>query len=176
MLPEQDTWFEHLYREYFELLYRRAVIALKNPARAQDVVQDTFHEALRHIDKLMVHKNPGGWLMQTLKHKIRDSERQRWRYLRRFISLDTDFPLEAADSNSTIELDEPTDSEATVLSKVEQTLTAGEYQLLKRLILEQASHVEVADELGISVYASQKRLERARKKLSSVFPDRKQKK
>ena len=62
------------------------------------------------------------------------------------------------------------------METIEQTLTAEEYQLLKRIILNKASHLEVAQELGITVYASQKRLERIRDKLGKAFPERKKKK
>jgi len=40
-------------------------------------------------------------------------------------------------------------------------------------VFDRASHLEVAQEFGISVYASQKRLERIREKLYTVFPERK---
>ena len=84
MSPEQDSFFEGLYYQYFKRLMVYANTALGDPERAQDVVQDTFHEALRRIDVVSVHENPGGWLMQTLKYKIRESERDRQRQLRRF--------------------------------------------------------------------------------------------
>ena len=62
------------------------------------------------------------------------------------------------------------------IEKIERALTREEYQLLKRLILDKASHLEVAKELGITVYASQKRLERIRGKLYKAFPEQKKKK
>ena len=60
--------------------------------------------------------------------------------------------------------------------KADQALAPEEYQLLKRLILDKASHLEVARELGITVYASQKRLERIRDKLRREFPEWEKKK
>ena len=61
---------------------------------------------------------------------------------------------------------QPEPQEESVIEKVERVLTPEEYQLLKRLVFDRASHLEVAQEFGISVYASQKRLERIR--LSSI--------
>jgi DNA-directed RNA polymerase specialized sigma24 family protein len=43
-------------------------------------------------------------------------------------------------------------------------------------VFDRASHQQVAQEFGISVYASQKRLERIRDKLYTVFPERKRRK
>ena len=71
---------------------------------------------------------------------------------------------------------QPEPQEESVIEKVERVLTPEEYQLLKRLVFDRASHLEVAQEFGISVYASQKRLERIREKLYTVFPERKKEK
>ena len=54
-------------------------------------------------------------------------------------------------------------------------LEVEEYRLLKRLIFDRASHLQVAREFHITVYASEKRLERIRDKLSAVFPGRRRK-
>ena len=90
----------------------------------------------------------------------------------RLLSLDADFPDE---SNLPEELvaAQPEPQEESVIEKVERVLTPEEYQLLKRLVFDRASHLGVAQEFGISVYASQKRLERIREKLYTVFPERK---
>lgn len=171
MLAEQDSLIENLHRKYFKKLTIYALSALRDPNRAQDVVQDTFHEAIRHIEDLMVHENPGGWLMETVKYKVRESERSRRRYMHRFLSLDSDVPAEYVPAKDLgTELDEPDGT--LLLEKVVQTLTQEEYRLLKRLVFDKASHLEVAQEFGITVYASQKRLERIRKKLHKVFWDR----
>lgn len=175
MLPEQDIFIERLHRKYFRKLTLYAASALRDPMKAQDVVQDAFHGAILHIDDLMAHENPGGWLMETVKNKVRDSERAHRRYIRRFLSLDSDIPAELIPaSRLTVELCESDD--ILPMEKIEQTLTAEEYQLLKRLILDKASHLEAAQEFGITVYASQKRLERIRGKLGKTFPEQRKNK
>ena len=167
VLPEQDVFIEKLHHLYFNKLTIYAVSVLRDATRAQDVVQDTFHEAVIHIDKLLAHENPGGWLMQTLKNKIKESERSRRRYISRFLSLDSDIATELI-----AEVEQPVDGAPQVLLKVEKTLTKEEQHLLRRLIFENASHLEVSQELGITVWASQKRLERVRQKQRRVFPSR----
>ena len=69
MHPDQDRFIEQLHHDYFGKLTMYASASLKDQSRTQDVVQDTFHEAVRCIDVLMAHPNPGGWLMVTLKIK-----------------------------------------------------------------------------------------------------------
>lgn len=177
MSPKQDRYIEELYHTYFRKLIIYATASLHNSERAQDVVQDTFHEAVLHVDTLINHPNPGGWLMNTVKNRIRENERQRNRYIQRFLSLESELLREPASySGSTLSADviDNMDDVFTV-EKIKQVLTEEEYKILKRLILDHATHLQVAQELGITVYASQKRLERIRKKLYKVFPERKRK-
>ena len=175
MRPEEDAFLEELYRELFPKLWRYALTALRDPERAREVVQDTFHEAVLKVDQLMTHENPGGWLMLTCKNKIREYMRFRRRYLYRFLSLDTDYASVSWQSDrpdqETDEMDGPP-----IIDRIKARLAEEEFLLLKRFALDGASHLEIAKELNITVYASQKRLERIRKKLYEEFPDRKKKK
>lgn len=174
MLPEQDAFIKKLYHENFRKLMIYVMSVVKNQNRAQDIVQDTFHEAVKHIDTLMVHENPGGWLMVTAKYKIRENERAQTRYLHRFLSLDSDIPENTlyAEQNE-IQVEEA--SAHPPIELIKHALTPDEFKLLVRFTFDGASHLDIAKEFGITVYASQKRLERIRKKLYEVFPDRKKK-
>lgn len=62
------------------------------------------------------------------------------------------------------------------MEKISQALTEDEFYILQKLVLEKAAHKQVAQELGITIWNSQQRLTRIRKKLYEVFPDRKDKK
>lgn len=174
MHPDQDRLIEQLYYDYFGKLTLYASAALRNQTRAQDVVQDTFHEAIRRIDTLMGHPNPGGWLMVTLKNKIREDQRAQRRDMMRCLSLDTDLLMEPGGQDPRLER-QMNEGEPSALEKIQTTLTPEEFLLLKRLTIDRASHLDVAKEFNISVYASQKRLERIRKKLDQLYPDRRKK-
>lgn len=175
MLPEQDELVENLHRKYFGKLTVYAASALGKSSKAQDVVQDAFRELLRHMDSDGVRENPGGWLMLTVKNKVKEEKRARQRYIHRFVSLDTDIPGELIPASElAIELHEPGDT--LPMEKIERALTTEEFRLLTRLTLDNASHLEVAQEFNISVDASAKRLQRIREKLYEVFPERKKKK
>ena len=69
MLAEQMHRLEALYRQYYSPLLCHARAALPDHTQAQDAVQDVFCEAARHMDTLMMHRNPGGWLYITLRQK-----------------------------------------------------------------------------------------------------------
>ena len=65
MRPEQESFFTRLYQDNFWKLNRYACIHL-NPAQAEEVVQDTFHDAVEKIEDLARHENPAGWLMESI--------------------------------------------------------------------------------------------------------------
>lgn len=172
MVPQQNERFEALYQEQYPKLFLYAKNYLADHSWAQDVVHDVFYEALRQADELDRHVNPGGWLMRTLQNKIADNNRAHLRYIRRFLSLDT----EGMEQTAVYDPDEIEESISEIMRKVMQALNENEFYLLRQLVLERRSHAEVAHELGISVWNCQKRLERIRKKLYAIFPERKEKK
>ena len=71
MRPDHDVFLENLYRTYFPMLCKYAACALEQPELAEEVVQDAFHEAVQHIDILIKHPNPGGWLKLTVKNMVK---------------------------------------------------------------------------------------------------------
>lgn len=168
MLPEQDIFLEMLYRESFTQLWIYAKAALEDPEQAQEVVQDTFHEAVRHIDILMAHKNPKGWLMNVLKKKIMHARRSMNRYILRFISLDSALEF----TSSALSIDNSTSSNVQdTLKEIRRVLSKEEWTLLRKITLEKQPYKNVAKELGITVWTCQKRIERIRKKLKQYFAD-----
>lgn len=175
MMPDEKELVESLYRLYFKKLFIYANAVLRNQEQAKDIVQDTFHEALRRIDVVAKHENPGGWLMNVVKNKLKECERNRRRDLRYLLSLDADFPDESNLPEELVSAQSELQS-GSVMEIIERVLTSEELQLLKRIVFDRASHQQVAQEFGISVYASQKRLERIRDKLYTVFPERKKQK
>ena len=170
VISAEKEIIEQLYRLHYKKLFIYARAILKNPDQAEDVVQDTFHEAMRHAHELSTHENPGGWLMNTLKNKIRESERARLRFINHCLSLDTDISDDSTCPDKLIVEDSyPGETASSILKKVEETLTPDEFYLLKRLVFDRIGHLKLAQELGITVYASEKRLERIRNKLQPIF-------
>lgn len=160
MQTREDDLIESLYRsEYVKLLgYAQKWVGKTEPA--QDLVQDTFHEAVQNADALLSHPNPQGWLMQTLKYKLMTYERDRARYAKLFV------PSEAVG-----EIAAPGSNMAELMQTVKAALTPQEFDLFERILLRGDSHLEVASELGITVWACQKRVSRVKEKLKKEFPE-----
>lgn len=165
---DQNEFIETLYTEYFGTLLSYANIVMKNQSQAQDIVQDAFHEAINHVDQLMQHPNPAGWIKVTLRNKIKKNQELFYKDMVHCISLESELLREIGKQDEQIEKVGELD-EGALLAKIQNALSLEEYRLLKRLTLDKASHLEVAQEFGISVYTSQKRLERIRKKLRVYF-------
>lgn len=70
MEENDERFFDTLWDTHAECLHRYAWAILKNTALEEEAVQDTFLIALTHIEKIRVHPNPGGWLMNALKNVI----------------------------------------------------------------------------------------------------------
>lgn len=78
MAPEQcekREVFSDIYVNNWAKLLRYAKANRNSTGVAEELVQDTFHDAWSKFDELINHENIGGWLMQTLKNKI-------WNYTR----------------------------------------------------------------------------------------------
>ena len=80
MRAEDEGRGKEFIAELFQQYYKKLMVFVsKNPmfyTMAEDIVQDTFFEAVRNCEKLMKHENPGGWLMETAKFKMRNLRRK----------------------------------------------------------------------------------------------------
>ena len=163
---DQDAFLEDLYREMFDPLWRYAVSYLNDPDQAAEVVQDTFHEAVRHIDTIMHHENPKGWLKVVLKNKILHAYRSYNMYILRFLSLDTDVTNKDSILSSETSLYRSED----ILREIKSALSQEEWDLLRMIALEKRTYKTVAEELGVNIWTCQKRVQRIREKLKQQFP------
>lgn len=169
MNHEQEQFFNQKYVDSFWRMKRYASLFLHDD-QAEEVVQSAFHEAVEKIDTFFSHENPDGWLMAVLKNKISNYQRENQRDLLRLVSLDSQTALQAAAAGNTEDAMEQEEALESTEETIRQTLSKEELYILKRHVFENASHREIASELGITIWSSQKRLERIRDKLGKIFP------
>ena len=147
------TAVEKLYKEMYPALHVYALRILGDDTLAEEAVQDAFCIACAKRDQFLSSPNPQGWIMLTLKHVMQNMLRAQAR-LQRQLPLDEGegLPIEIPELvNVDLLFGDVSDSE--------------DFQLLKRIALEQCTIPELAQELGISVEACKKRVQRARKRL-----------
>ena len=149
---------ETLYIEQYQTLLMYAMQVLQNEALAEEAVQETFRIACQRAEILQKSVNRQGWLFNTLKYVISNIKRMQSRsnrLLAEYFSHEED-DYGKADS---INLD--------IL--YEDIAGMDEFYLIKQIALEQKPIRELAEELGISVDACKKRVERARKRLRKLI-------
>ena len=158
MRPEQDIFLEQLYREHFCELEVHAYGYLGKWDLAHIAAQDAFHTACIRIEVVMASPNPVGWMKNTVKNICRNMIRSQNRQLKLFLSLEELPPNAEPASPGAIHA---TDQ----LQEIIEDLSPQEYNLLKEIVIDGVSYLDMAEKLGISMWACRKRVERIIKKI-----------
>lgn len=140
-----------------------ALSVLNDRSLAEEAVHDTFRIACAKVDDFQSSLNPKGWLFNTLKYVIKNIIRSRARLNNMIIS--------SFDFNENIDVKDSDTSNIDLLYS--DIADSSEYKLLKRIALDKYTMLEAAQELGISVEACKKRVQRAKKKLKKHLEENK---
>jgi RNA polymerase sigma-70 factor (ECF subfamily) len=70
--PDPSAWLD----EHGDCLFRYALVRLRNPSHAEDVVQETLLAALQNFDAFGGRSSERTWLVGILKHKLIDHFRR----------------------------------------------------------------------------------------------------
>ena len=152
---ESNKLIEQLYFEMYHKLFLYAQSALRDHCLAEEAVQETFRIACAKADRLAESENRQGWLINTLKFVIRNTLRNQTKLKNLLLAAAT--MMETS----------PGISERDVNWEMYCTSVLGEedFELLKRIAIENRTMLEASSELGISVETCKKRIQRAKKKL-----------
>ncbi len=153
MTQEQSEQIEQCYLSCYRPLLAYARAALGREALAEEAVQETFGIVCRKPEEFLAAENRRAWVYQVLKYVIQNQRRVQARAERFFSASVEDTAPEALGSYR-----DPPDPDLLYgdLAKTE------EYRLIRRLTEEKLSMLELSQELGISVSACKKRVQRAR--------------
>ena len=156
MASENDkALFKKLYIDNHNIMLKYARNFFNNREIAEDVVQNTFLVALENVDNVINSANPGGWLMNTLRNIIGDVYRSQKRLLDIYVQFD----------ENRIATDFTSDP------RIEYKGIVGEedLDLLFQVYCNGMTYQEAADNLGISISACKKRIQRAKKKFKHAL-------
>ena len=158
---ESNKIIEELYFEMYLKLLLYAQSSLNDRYMAEEAVQETFRIACAKADRLMESKNRQGWLINTLKYVIRNTLRNQAKLKNLLLTAET-----MANSS-------PGMSESDVNLEMYCTSVLGkeDFELLKRIAIENRTMLEASNELGISVETCKKRIQRAKKKLKDSISE-----
>ena len=139
--------------------YAKAV--LKSTSFAEEAVQEAFRIACSKPESIFCSEQPKGWIMNTLKNVIRSEKRMYANFSKLIIRL---IPEEGAVPPG-IGFDDYSGVEYSDL------LSHEEFRLMRLIVLQNYTIREAAMELGISVEACKKRVQRAKKKLQKALDE-----
>jgi RNA polymerase sigma-70 factor (ECF subfamily) len=156
-----------LVSQYAGTLYRVAFSVLRNPADAEDAVQEAFMRVLRHRDSLGEVRDQRVWLIRIVWNIVLDRKR------RAKTRPETDDVSELArvlpcNGLSAEQIASAAQHHAHVLACVEQ-LPAKEREVLMLSAFEELSSVEIASVLGITESSVRSRLFRARNLIAGLL-------
>lgn len=155
MNPEHRERIESLYLEMYDMLLAYAQCSFQEESLAEEAVQETFRIACQKPDQLCESANPKGWLVNTLKFTIRNMRRNREHTLQ----LLSAYLLEKEEC---VAFSEDRLSLQLIYGNVADS---EEFKLLKEMVIDKKSHLEMAKARGISVSACKKRVQRAKETL-----------
>lgn len=155
MDAKYSSQIESLYLSMYDRLMTYARCAFQNEELSEEAVQETFRIACMKPGDLCGSPNPEGWLVLTLKNVIANMRRNRAnarQILSDYISAQA---RERAVSEDQVEL----------AIMYEDVAELEEFRLIREMVLDGKSHLEMARERGISVSACKKRVQRAKEVL-----------
>ncbi len=168
-----DEAFTKLVETYQTPVYNLCYRMLGEPEAAEDAAQETFLKAYQNLPRYDVERPFATWLLSIAAHHCIDKLRRK-----RFVSFsiddegDDEAPIEIPDRNA------PDPESETARRQQQQRL----HQLLQSLdptdraavamrYWQDASEVEIAQTLGLTVPAVKSRLHRARKALAELWQE-----
>ena len=173
--------FARLVDKYHEMIYRLAIKMVNNPQDAEDILQETFIKAYRHLEKFDGRSSLSTWLYRIATNEaLMFLRRQKPDMVSVDETLDTGEgevePLKIVDWSSLPE-DELMSAEAQVyLDKAVEKLSPSLRVVFVLRDIQSLSTRETADVLNISETAVKTRLSRARlqlrEKLTSYYGER----
>lgn len=167
----REARIEQWIREHGGQVYRTAFYYMKDAALAEDVSQETFLLAYRHMDEFRGKGTPAAWLMRIAANQAKEALRSKWH---RDVSKVDDWDAQAALMSGPDRSAGDSSPEDRLANRDEVATALG--QLDNRLRRPLLLHYyygfrdrEIAVLLNLTPAAVRKRLERGREKLGHLM-------
>jgi RNA polymerase sigma-70 factor (ECF subfamily) len=160
----EDRAFEMLVRRYLRPAHTVAVSIVKSPDLADDVCQDAFLSALRHLEQCRYPDRFKGWLFTIVRNRALN--------LKASEVLRSGAPLETSGQFASSDDPERDLEQREVMENLEEAV--GELSGLNQEVfilhdLEGWGHAEISRKLGISNISSRVHLHHARQRLKVLL-------
>ncbi len=152
MEQHQRQQIELLYMEMFGQLFAYARSVMENDALAEEAVQEAFRIACLRPVELCNSPNPRGWLFNTLKNVLRNTQKNQISTRQLLTEYAAVYGQQALTTQDQLCLE--------VI--YENLIDKPEFRLLYAWAVEGKTLLELSQELGISLSACKKRVQRAK--------------
>ncbi len=170
VLPQRDELIERclkgdtlgykeLYVRYSKAMYNTCLRMLNNVAEAEDVLQESFIEAFKHLERFEYRTSFGGWLKQICINRSINQLKKR--------KIDwVDIELAGYDNADEIPVDEVEIAlQVESVKKAIMKLPDGYRTVLNLYLLEGYDHEEIAEILQVAESTTRTQYMRAKQKL-----------
>ncbi len=155
---KMEDYFNQLYLNTYQGLRRYVQRMSADGEMVDDIMQEVYLEAFRHIDDLVTHENSIGWLYKTAEYKTKKLNNIYYKY----ISHETEYEEGMSDYLGKEDI-----SDLLMFDEYKKLLHEDEYDLLMKRYNEGYSHREIAEMTGKTVASSKMKISRIIKKLKS---------
>jgi RNA polymerase sigma factor (sigma-70 family) len=156
-----------IYKLYYKAMYNTSLRIVNDTMEAEDVMQDAFLQAFQRIDSYTGQGSFGSWLKRIVTNKSLDAIRKR----KIQVSIEDekiDFP-DIAEENREEEIQLQVAEVKAAIAELPE-----EYRLIVTLFLvEEYTHEEISEMLGITNNLSRTRLVRAKQKIQHILKEKK---
>lgn len=166
--PGQNDFFYDFYNAQFLKMWKLAVTIVHNSAQAEEIVQDAFVELLVRLDRLEKEERLEFWLQKVVTNKSFHVLRERNRCAKAIAVLQSKRLDDFSEQKQFQEIEEA-DSLHGIRKAISDTLNEEEQYQLRRIAMEGTKYKTMAEEMGMSISACQKKMQRIRKKLAKVI-------
>jgi RNA polymerase sigma-70 factor (ECF subfamily) len=177
VLPQRDELIERclkgdtlgykeLYVRYSKAMYNTCLRMLNNVAEAEDVLQESFIEAFKNLERFEHRTSFGGWLKQICINRSFNQLKKRkidW------VDMEKTAVYDHADEKEVDEME--TTMQVELVKKAIMKLPDGYRTVLNLYLMEGYDHEEIAEILNVAESTTRTQYMRAKQKLLQLLKE-----
>ena len=165
-LQGDSRGYRQLYERYAKAMYNTCLRILNNVAEAEDVLQESFIEAFKNLERFEYRTSFGGWLKQICINRAINQLKKRkinWVDMEQIAGYDSadELPVDEIEIALQVEL----------VKKAIMNLPDGYRTVLNLYLLEGYDHEEIAEILQVAESTTRTQYMRAKQKLLQLLKD-----
>lgn len=161
-----------IFEKYYKRVYHTAFFIVKDPDLAQDIVQESFLKAFRHMDRVHEIEKIGAWLATITTRTAIDHLRKmkRWNdFAADDVLLSKELSSTEVNESSIVEIAAEKKLVKEVVWREIDRLTPAHKEVLYLYYYEDLTYEEISEMLGVKLATVKTRVHRAKLKLKETL-------